>query len=192
MPIAAQDVSFLHAWQSWEQRRALASVAKLSRRLEQLDGVAVGILDLDLLAARSRLHVVPKMEAGLLQGLDERRKIVDPKHDAVPSAGFLLLAVRHRPRSRRLWAAEQNLRVAERDAGERGKLLVFEREAEMRRVERDRASDVFDLISDAVHALDEGVRSRRASPELSWLFQPQSPSSSPPYLRIGSLIRFTL
>ena len=73
------------------------SYRALSRRLEQLDRIAVGILDLDLFAARTRLQVVPKMEAGFLQGLDERWKIVDPKHDTVPSARFLLLAVRHRP-----------------------------------------------------------------------------------------------
>ena len=130
----------------------------LSRGLEQLDRIAIRILDLDLLAARPGLHVVPKTEAGLLQGLDERGKIVDPQHDTVPSARFLLLTVRHRPRSGRLWTAEQNVRVAERDVGKRGKLLVFEREAQMCRVERDRASHVSDLISDTVHALDERMR----------------------------------
>jgi hypothetical protein len=77
------------------------------------------------------------MEAGFLQGLDERGKIVDPKHDAVPSAGFLRLTVRHRPRSGRLRTAEQNLRIAERDARERGKLLMFDREAEVGRIERN-------------------------------------------------------
>lgn len=46
---------------------------QLSRGLEQLDGVAIGILDLDLLAARPRLHVIPKMEAGFLQSARTRR-----------------------------------------------------------------------------------------------------------------------
>jgi len=32
-----------------------------------------------------------------------------------------------------LWTAEQNVIVAKRAIGERGKLLVFEREAELRR-----------------------------------------------------------
>ena len=54
------------------------STARLPRRLEQLDSVAIGILDLDLLAARTRLHVVPKAEAGFLQRLDESGKIRDP------------------------------------------------------------------------------------------------------------------
>src|SRR5678816_41592 len=98
------------------------------------------------------------MEAGFLQRLDERGKVVDPKHDTVPSSGLLRLTVRHRPRSGCLWAAEQNLRVAERDAGEGGKLLMFEREAEVGRVERDGASHVFDLISDAMHTLHERMR----------------------------------
>jgi hypothetical protein len=56
-----------------------------------------------------------------------------------------------------LWSVEQQLRVAERDAGECGQLLVLERETKMRRVERDRASHIFDLVSDAVHALNERV-----------------------------------
>jgi hypothetical protein len=97
-----------------------ASGSRLSGWLEQLDGIAIGILDLDLLAARTGLHVVPDVEAGLLQGLDECWQIRHPKHDTIPSAGFLLLTVRHRPGSRGLWAAQQNLRVAERDAGKRG------------------------------------------------------------------------
>ena len=36
---------------------------------------------------------------------------------------------------------------------------MFEREAQVCRIERDRASKVFDLIPDAMHALDEGVPS---------------------------------
>jgi len=136
-----------------------ATQTQLSRRLEQLNRIAIGILDLDLPAARARLHVVPEMQAGILQSPDERRKIRHPKHDTIPSTGLLLLTVRHRPGSRRVWTAEQNLHIAERDVGERRKLLVSEREAEMRRVERDRPGDVFDLISDTVHALDERVTS---------------------------------
>jgi hypothetical protein len=133
--------------------------AALSRRLEQLDGISVWILDLDLPAARPGLHVVAKMEARLFQRLGEPGQIPDPKHDTIPSAGFLLLSVRHRPRSGRLGAAEQNLGIAERDTGERGKLLVFEREAQVCGVERDGAGHIFDLISDAVHALHELVLS---------------------------------
>jgi hypothetical protein len=62
-------------------------------------------------------------------------------------------------RTRCLRTAEQNLRVTERDASERGKLLVFNREAELCRVERDRTTHVFHLISNDVHGLYESVRS---------------------------------
>src|SRR6185295_4471435 len=57
--------------------------------LEQLDRVPVGVLDLNLFAARSRFHFVPETKAGALQRLDERRKIVDAKHHTVPPARFL-------------------------------------------------------------------------------------------------------
>jgi hypothetical protein len=51
----------------------ITNVAPESSRsgFEQLDRIAVGILDLDLLAARSRLHLIAKAQAGLLQRLDE-------------------------------------------------------------------------------------------------------------------------
>src|SRR3977135_4027403 len=52
----------------------------LARRFEQFDRVAVGVFDLDLLAAGPCLHVVPEMEAGFLQGVNERGKISHPKH----------------------------------------------------------------------------------------------------------------
>ena len=116
---------------------SLSGNGPLPRRLEQLDRIPVGILDLDLPTARPGLHVVSEMEARFFQYLDERGEILDPKHDAVPSAGFLPLPIRHRPRSRRLWPAEEHLRITKRHVGERGKLLVFEREAQMCRVERD-------------------------------------------------------
>ena len=77
------------SWCSFEGR--------LSRWLEQLDRIPIGILNLDLLAARTRFHVIPKMKVGGFQGLDERAKISDPKHDTVPTAGFLRLTVRQRP-----------------------------------------------------------------------------------------------
>jgi hypothetical protein len=108
-----------------------------ARGLEQFHRIPVRILDLDLLAARTRLHVVSEMEAGAAQRRDERWKVGDSKDDTIPSAGLLLLTVRHRTGSRRLRAAQQNLHVAERGTGERRKLLVFEREAEMLRVELD-------------------------------------------------------
>ena len=113
------------------------AVGALPRRFEQLDGVSVRIFDLDLSTSGSSLDLIPKMDSGSLQRGDGRWQIGYAKHDAVPSAGFLPLPIRHRPRSRRLWPAEEHLRITKRHAGERGKLLVFEREAQMCRVERD-------------------------------------------------------
>src|SRR5262245_11514255 len=95
------------------------------------------------------------MKAGLLQGLDAGGKILDPKDHTIPSAGLLLLPVGQWPGSRRLWTAQQHLCVAKRDAGKRRKLLVCEREAEMRGVERDRTGDVLDLIANTVDGLND-------------------------------------
>jgi hypothetical protein len=47
----------------------------LSGGLEQLDGVAIGILQQDLLAAGTNLHLVAKVEPVFLQFLDSRRQI---------------------------------------------------------------------------------------------------------------------
>src|SRR5262249_57181352 len=91
----------------------------------------------------------------------EGRKIGNIQHHAVPPTRLLLLSVRHRSRARGAGTAEQNLRVAERNIRERGEMLVFQREPEVVRIERDRARDILHLVSDSVHALDESVRRRR-------------------------------
>src|SRR4029078_2128387 len=130
---------------------------QLPRWFEQLDGISVGILDLDLPPAGPGLHLVAKVHVSALQRLDECGKIGDAKHDPIPSAGCLLLAIRHGPGARRLRPAEQDVRIAQRHVAERRKLLVFEPEAQMGRIERHRAGDVFDLISDAVNTPHEGV-----------------------------------
>src|SRR5688500_2216282 len=138
-------------------RFVIASVASvpLSSGLEELDGIAVGIFDLDLFAPGTALHLVPKAMSGFFQRLNERREIADPQHDPVRSARLLLLTVRQRPGARGLWAAQQNLRVAERHTRERGQLLVLERETKIVRIERNGASHVLHLIADAVHVLHE-------------------------------------
>src|SRR6185436_19473127 len=100
------------------------SCPRSTRRLEQLDRVAVGIFDLDLSPARPGQHLVPKAEAGFFQSFHALGKIVDPEHDPVPTAGRLFPAVRHRPGAGRLWPAQQDVHVAERYARERRQLLV--------------------------------------------------------------------
>ena len=75
---------------------------RLSRRFEQLDRVAVRVLDLNLTC---RLDRFPSRSGNrrpvALQRGDESRKIGDPKHDTVPSAGLLPLPIRQRPGSGR-------------------------------------------------------------------------------------------
>jgi hypothetical protein len=68
-------------------------------RLEQFDGIPVRIFNLDLTAGRSGLQVVSAWYVCLLQHVDECAQIFDPKHHAIPTAGLLLLSVRHRPRA---------------------------------------------------------------------------------------------
>ena len=70
---------------------------RLTRRFEKLDRIAVGIVDLNLAAARTCFHLVAEMDARLLERGNAARQIGDFQHDAVPSAGLLMQAVRHWP-----------------------------------------------------------------------------------------------
>ena len=71
-------------------------------------------------------------ESRLLQFSNEAGKIRYLQHDAIPAARLLPPPIGHWPRARRARTAEQHLRVAERDVRERGELLVFQREPEVR------------------------------------------------------------
>src|SRR6478672_9876575 len=124
----------------------------LSRWLEQLDRVPIGVLDLDLFATGPRLHLVAETNAGVLEPRDAGRKIRHAKHHAVPTARLLPTTVREGARARCAGPTQENLERSERDAGERRRLLVLEREAEMFGVERDRPQHVADLIADTVKA----------------------------------------
>ncbi len=62
----------------------------------QLDRVAVGILDLDLLASGPDLDLAAEPGARHLQLLDVRSEIVDVKNDPIPPTGLLLAAVGQR------------------------------------------------------------------------------------------------
>ena len=64
--------------------------------LEQLDRIAVGVEQLNLLASRANFHFVSKLEAGLLEGLDARRKIGNSKDDSIPAARLLTLTIGER------------------------------------------------------------------------------------------------
>src|SRR5215510_9320118 len=63
--------------------------------LEQLNGIAVGIFYLYLLATGTNFHFVPEMKSRFFHALDLCGQIVYPKHDAIPTSGFLLPTIRH-------------------------------------------------------------------------------------------------
>ena len=90
------------------------------------------------------------MESCFFQPFDALGKIRDAKNDAIPSARLLMLAVRHRTRTRCPRAAQQKVQPAERDVGESRELLMLEREPEMLGVERDGTTHVAALISNTV------------------------------------------
>jgi len=57
--------------------------------LEELDWIPVGVLDLDLSAARPDFHLVPEEDACATQCLDDRGQVFDPKHNSIRSTGSL-------------------------------------------------------------------------------------------------------
>jgi hypothetical protein len=61
---------------------------------EELDGIPVWILDLDLPSSRTGLHLVAKPQSSLLQFGDEPRQIGNVQDDPIPAARLLRLAVR--------------------------------------------------------------------------------------------------
>jgi hypothetical protein len=133
----------------------------LFRRFEQLDRIAVGIIELYLSSTRAGLHVVAKLESSFLQPFNARGKIRDAKNDTIPATRLLTLTVGQRTGPRRLRSAEQKPQFRERHIGKCGELLMFELESEMFSVEGNAATYVTDLIPNAVEAPDECLRSRR-------------------------------
>src|SRR5262245_4142451 len=86
--------------------------SSMASRFEQLNRIAVGIFDLNLLPTGAGFHFISKTHACLVQISNARRQILHLKHHAVPSAGFLLTAVGHRPRSRSTWTAQDQLEAS--------------------------------------------------------------------------------
>lgn len=119
----------------------------------------VRIFDLNLPASRTGFHLVAKAKSRLLQIVDERRKIRDLEHHAIPASRLLLLSAGHWLRPGRPGAAQQDLRIANRRACKRGELLVSQREPELLRIEPDRARDIPHLVTNTMDALDGRRRS---------------------------------
>jgi hypothetical protein len=57
--------------------------------LEELDRVAIGVLQQDLLAIRSGYYFIAKMKRRRFQALDPGGKVGDFKDDPIPSARLL-------------------------------------------------------------------------------------------------------
>jgi len=122
--------------------------------LEELDWIPVGIFYLDLAAAGTSLHLIAKLHPRVLQRVDLRPQIRHAQDDSIPSARLLGFAAGHRTRSRCSWPTEQQHAISERHTRKRGKLLMFQPEAEMVRVEGRRPRDIRQLIAHAVYAED--------------------------------------
>ncbi len=75
---------------------ATLPAASSASGLEQLDRIAGGILDQDLLATITCYDVVAERHTSLLQRLDGGDQILDFQLDAVPAAGGRNLPVGHR------------------------------------------------------------------------------------------------
>ena len=69
--------------------------SSMASRLEQLNWIAVGIFNLNLFAARAYLPFISKTYTRLFQLSNARRQILQLKKHTVPSAWFLLTAIRH-------------------------------------------------------------------------------------------------
>src|SRR5262245_19096998 len=89
--------------------------------LEELDDVAGGVQEQDLLATGSLDDVVAEPCPGVAEAGDFGIDVVDDQVDAVPAAGTRLDAIRHRPPRGAGRSAEQQPQVASGVVGESGK-----------------------------------------------------------------------
>src|SRR6266536_260323 len=117
--------------------------------LEQFDGVAGGVLQQDLRAARPGDDVVAELQAGGTEPVDLRGQVTDLQVEAVPAAGDGSGAVGHGPPARAGRAAEQQPHAVTADGGKRQGGVLLQGEAEVGGVERDGVGDVVDHVADA-------------------------------------------
>jgi hypothetical protein len=130
--------------------------------LEQLDDVAGGVLEQDLLAAGPGEDLVPERHTRGPEAVDLGRDVVDDQVDAVPHAGAGGGAVEHRLTGRAARAAEEEPQVAPHGVGEHRREVRAHLEAEVGRVEVDGGSDVVDQVADADELFDVGHGSSSA------------------------------
>src|SRR3954454_946097 len=124
----------------------------VARRLEELDRVARGVLDQDLLAADACDDLVPEGRARLAQFLHRRLEILDLELEAVPAAGLGHCAGWHRltaaarPSAGRAQRQPQ-VAASEHREGRSGTHDLLE--AEHPAVEVDGGIDIVDDVADA-------------------------------------------
>src|SRR3954468_9611344 len=124
-------------------------------RFVQFDRISIGVVDLDLLAPRSRLDLVPESGAARLERGDSGVDLLHVEDDSVPSARLLLTTIRHRSRARASRTAQEETQVSAGDDRHRSGPLRGP-ETQVPRVERDSALEIANLV-----AHHSGVRVRR-------------------------------
>ena len=121
------------------------------RGLEQLDRVAVRVVEEDLLAAGPADDVVAERGAGVAEAVDERVEVVDLDDEPVPAAGL------GRPPSGIGRAADDagpashRSRSPRRTRANAGQHLLDDLELEQVAVERQRPGDVGHEVADGGH-----------------------------------------
>ncbi len=80
--------------------------------LEQLQRVAVRIIDLDLFAAGPYFHVVAEVQTSTSQLIDSSGQVLDLKDDSIPSSWLLMAAIGHWPRARGPWTTKNEFEVS--------------------------------------------------------------------------------
>src|SRR5258708_4452034 len=119
-------------------------------RLEQLDRVAGGVVEQDLLAAPADDDVVAEAGAGLAQGRDHGFEVGDFDREPIPAAWLRHPAVGHGLAAARPAAglAQDQAQIAPRQHGEGGRRMHDFREAKLLAIEDDRRIDIADEVAD--------------------------------------------
>ena len=71
----------------------------LTCRLEELDRISVGIVELNLSTSRAGFHLITERQPRFLEPLDLTSDVGHTQDNAIPSARFLLAPIGHWPRA---------------------------------------------------------------------------------------------
>src|SRR5690242_5763066 len=150
-PSSISETSFYSLRQGSPAKGAVSA-----SRLEELDGVAGGIVEQDLSAAGAGHDLVSEGNAFAAQAVDLCLDVVDDEVDAVPAARNRCAAVRHRPAGRAGRPAQQEPERAAADIGESRGHVRDQTEAEVIGVEVDRGLDVGNEVADVDRLVAHG------------------------------------